>query len=202
MILDHIAICATDLAAGTARVEEALGVRLLPGGKHARYGTHNTLLGLGDGIYLEVIAPDPDAPKPEGGRWFGLDRFRGAPRPGNWICAVPDLAGALETAPASCGQARDLARGDLTWRIAVPDDGSLPMGGAWPTMIEWGPGVTPPGLSLPDSGIRLTRWEVFTPNPRALATRLPLADPRVVFRPGAPGFAATFRTPSGEVTLQ
>ena len=30
------------------------------GGKHVAMGTHNSLLRLGDGVYLEVIAIDPD----------------------------------------------------------------------------------------------------------------------------------------------
>ena len=31
---------------------------MVPGGKHAFMGTHNCLLGLGPGFYLEVIAID------------------------------------------------------------------------------------------------------------------------------------------------
>ncbi|HCV79405.1 VOC family protein, partial [Pseudomonas oryzihabitans] len=51
--LDHLVIVAPTLAAGARYVEERLGVALQPGGQHARMGTHNLLLGLGDG-YLEV----------------------------------------------------------------------------------------------------------------------------------------------------
>ena len=60
LTLDHIAVACTDLAEGTAWAEERLGVKMQTGGKHARYGTHNTLLGLADGLYFEVIAIDPD----------------------------------------------------------------------------------------------------------------------------------------------
>ena len=48
LILDHIAVAATDLGHGTKWVEQALGVPMQPGGQHAHFGTHNTLLGLGD----------------------------------------------------------------------------------------------------------------------------------------------------------
>ena len=36
-------------------------------------GTHNRVLGMAGGMYLEVIAIDPDAAAPERPRWFGLD---------------------------------------------------------------------------------------------------------------------------------
>lgn len=38
-----------------------------------QFGTHNRCLGMEDGIYLEVIAVDPEAPPPSRPRWFGLD---------------------------------------------------------------------------------------------------------------------------------
>lgn len=205
MRFDHIAIAARELQAGVDHVEAALGVALLPGGRHDRYGTHNRLLGIGGGLYLEVIAPDPEG-QSEGPRWFDLDRFDGPPRPTNWICAVDDIEAACAAAPVDCGAPQDLRRGDLTWRIAVRDDGALPLGGAYPTLIEWGAGVTPPGHSLPDSGVVLTGWEVHVQQPRRLATSMPLADPRVTFHKDraarVPRFVARFDTPSGPVVLE
>jgi len=199
--LDHLAITCADLAAGVAWAEARLGLPLLPGGRHARYGTHNRLLGLEGGLYLEVIAPDPDAPAPPHPRWFGLDAPPDAPRLGNWICAVPDLDAALAAAPQGCGAPVDLTRGDLSWRIAVPPDGGLPMGGAYPTLITWGAGVTPPGARLPGSGVALTELIVQGPDAGHIAAGLPLDDPRVVFRPGPVVLSARFRTPSGDVWL-
>jgi Glyoxalase-like domain len=63
--LDHPVITAPTLTAGTAWVESTLGVTPQPGGKHQRMATHNALLSLGDSTYLEVIAPDPAASRPE-----------------------------------------------------------------------------------------------------------------------------------------
>jgi len=42
-----------------------LGVPFQPGGRHDVFGTHNALLGLADGLYIEAIAIaiDPDAPQ-------------------------------------------------------------------------------------------------------------------------------------------
>ena len=55
------------------------------------FGTHNLLLGLDDGLYLEVISIDPGAPQPAFPRWFDLDRFSGVPRISNWICRTDAL---------------------------------------------------------------------------------------------------------------
>ena len=196
--LDHLAICATDLGIGTAWAEQQLGLTLITGGQHARFGTHNTLLGLGD-IYLEVIAPDPHGAPYQGPRWFDLDRFTGAPRLGNWICATDDIS----QAPEKAGVPIALTRGDLAWQIAVPADGSLPDDGGFPTLIEWG-NCTHPATRLPDSGARLHALEVHHPQAAALAVEVGamLDDPRVTFHTSAtPALHATFDTPKGRVRL-
>src|SRR5262245_22737988 len=70
--LDHIAVVAPSLAAGIAYVHDVLGVEPPKGGAHPLMGTHNHLLRLGDDVFLEVIAVDPDGPRPAHRRWFGL----------------------------------------------------------------------------------------------------------------------------------
>ena len=197
--LDHLAICATDLTSGTAWAQKHLGVPLLPGGQHVRFGTHNTLLGLGDGIYLEVIAPDPEAAPFAGPRWFDLDRFSGPPRLGNWICASDDIA----AAPAKAGTLIALTRGDLAWQIAVPEDGSLPDDGGYPTLIEWGD-CAHPATRLPNSGVSLCSLEVYHPQANALGAEMDasLLDPRVTFHAStSAALHATFDTPSGRCRL-
>ncbi|MEY3533834.1 MAG: hypothetical protein RI979_1858, partial [Pseudomonadota bacterium] len=69
LAFDHIAMSSVDLAEGVATVEAALGLRLSGGGEHPLMATHNRLMGLGD-LYLEVIAPNPAAPRPTWPRWF------------------------------------------------------------------------------------------------------------------------------------
>ena len=109
MRLDHLAITCADLASGTRWAEEALGVTFGPGGRHERFGTHNRLIGLADGLYLEVIAPDPEATI-RGPRWFGLDTPPATPTLGNWIVATDDIA----SAPAAFGEVVPLERDGLT----------------------------------------------------------------------------------------
>ncbi len=130
--LDHLALSAMTLADGVAHVRDTLGVELAQGGEHAAMGTHNRLLSLGPTVYLEVIAINPAAPYPGRPRWFDLDNFSGPPRLTNWVAQTDDLDRALALAPTGCGAPMALERGDLRWRMAVPENGKLPFDGAFP----------------------------------------------------------------------
>lgn len=200
--LDHIAIAASDLDSGVAYVEAALGVKMVPGGQHPLMGTHNKLLGLGDGLYLEVISIDPAARAPDHPRWFDLDNFSGPPRIGNWIMRSDDLAETLRASPDGAGRPVALSRGDLKWQMAVPQDGQLPYDNAFPALIEWA-GAAHPAQRLPQSGCRLVDLTVRHPDADTLLAVLApmMNDERVTLTTGPVGFTATFETPSGRVTL-
>lgn len=202
MRLDHFAVAAQSLAAGREWVEERLGLRLEAGGRHPHFGTHNLLLGLEGGLYLEVIAIDPEASAPAHPRWFDLDRFAGAPRPWIWICAVEDLDAALARHPGA-GRAVALARGDLRWRMAVPPMGVLPFDNRFPALIEW-QGTAHPAARLAASGARLARLVVVHPEAAALRAELGagLDDARVVFETGAPALRLEIATPHGRRVLE
>ena len=201
LALDHLAVSAETLEAGADWVEMALGVPLVGGGKHPHMGTHNRLLSLGD-LYLEVIAIDPAAPKPNYPRWFDLDHFQGPPRLTNWICRTDDLHAALAAAPAGTGTATDLQRGDYRWRFAVPASGRLPFDDCHPALIQW-QGDLHPAKSLRDHGIRLTGLRITHPEAPALRAALKgLADPRVSIELGPyHALRATFDTPHGPRSL-
>ena len=200
MQFDHFAIAGETLEAAVAYVEDALGVALLPGGKHTHFGTHNHLLGLADGLYLEAISIDPDAPKPGYPRWFDLDRFAGAPCISNWICRSEDLVGELGALPEGAGVPVALTRGDLAWRMAVPVDGILPCDGCFPALIQWDVAKIP-GDILPASGCKLTRFEIAHPEAFWLRETISLGAPRVQFVEGPREMRATFETPHGTRVL-
>lgn len=200
LTLDHIALACTDLVGSAELLSQLIGVPLQSGGKHPRYGTHNMLLGMGD-LYLELIARDPDATPTGRPAWFELDHFTGPMRPANWICRTPDLKAALPRMPVGPGPAVPLTRGDLAWDITVPDDGSLPLDGAMPTLIQWADGTRHPLDSLTDSACRLQRWTVSHPQAQMLQNSLPLVDHRVQFVTGPACFTMTLMTPRGIVTL-
>jgi hypothetical protein len=164
--IDHLTVTAPSLEAGAAFVEQALGVPLQPGGRHARMGTHNRLLRLGESLYLEVIAPDPAAPAPGRPRWFGLDGLAADARPrlATWVARTDDIAASLAAASEPLGAAEPMARGDLRWLITIPADGQLHLGGVAPALIQWQQPAHP-AASLQDHGCSLVRLQSCTPQP-------------------------------------
>ena len=173
LALDHIAVVARTLEEGATYVEAVLGAEVLPGGKHPHMGTHNRLLSLGSDVYLEVIAVDPDAVRPEHRRWFNLDSYTGSPRLMNWICRTDDLDAALDAAPAGSGRPLAQSRGDLSWTMAVPEFGRLPYDDAAPALMSWGGAGLHPAKRLPVEGVGLTRLDVFHPDAAGLLQDFP-----------------------------
>ncbi|WP_347351772.1 VOC family protein [Intrasporangium sp.] len=194
--LDHLVVATADLAAGSAQLERLLGCPLEPGGRHTDYGTHNRLVSLGPSGYLELVAPDAAATPPRT-RWFELDtpamraRLARGPALVHWVVRVASLAGVAGV--------RELSRGAARWALTVPDDGSLPLGGVAPSLIEWH--TPPPALSLPDRGIRLRELELTTPCTTALAARLAGVEAPWRVRRGPTGLRARLTTPRGEIDV-
>lgn len=187
LVFDHVAIAARTLAEGAEWLRDRLEVAPEPGGKHPALGTHNMLLSLGAGEYLELIAVDPDAPPPGRPRWFGLDNFDGLPRVAGWVARATPL---VAPAGTTIAEAR---RGDLRWRITLPDAGQMPRNGAEPMLIDWGTGAHPSDL-LPDRGLRLKGLSLPL-------ERLDLADRRLMLTGARTAITLTLTTPDGEVTL-
>lgn len=200
MLLDHLAVAGETLEAASAHIESTLGVSLQDGGKHEVFGTHNRLLGLRDGLYLEAIAIDPQAAKVERTRWFDLDRFSGGPRLTNWICRVSDIEASLAMHSVGAGQPIDLTRGALRWQMAVPSNGRLPFDNMFPALIQWH-GDLHPAQMLQDSGCRLRRLVVFHPDALDLARLLGDLE-TVVFDTGPAALRAEFETPHGPRVLE
>ena len=74
--LDHIVYAFPDLIYGIEYIREVLEVEPVYGGRHINFGTHNALIGLSQGIYLEIIAPDPDNNLVKPPRWMGVDELK------------------------------------------------------------------------------------------------------------------------------
>jgi hypothetical protein len=111
--------------------------------------------------------------------------------------------GPIAAALPALGGVIDMERGDLHWKISVPDDGSLVEGGTVPTVIEWPQGVEPV-TRMADLGCRLERLVAFHPQPeylRELWARIDLYDDRLSIEAcpadEAPFLMARIDTPSG-----
>ena len=206
--LDHITITSPTLETGSDLVFACLGVRPQRGGEHPRMGTHNLLLRLGEATYLEVIAADPQAPRPARPRWFALDSLPAdaQPRLTCWVARTDDIDASLGVATEALGRAQTMSRGSLEWLISIPEDGSLPLAGAAPALIQWKVPAHP-ATRLPDVGCTLEALALLHPEPQrvgALLSRLGFTAGTVqvsVLESAAPGLAARIRTPSGLRTL-
>ena len=176
--LDHLIITVPDLEAGVAAVEEATGVRAVPGGSHPGRGTANFLLGLaptgwpeGAHTYLEILGPDPQQEKPADGT-LPLDAHLATePTLQTWAIHPPAFlakVAAANTAGIEFGEVQDMARdtaeGDrLEWRLTTRSP--LPHEGAQPFLIDWGESVHPAEAALPT--LELLEFRVESPEPEA-----------------------------------
>jgi hypothetical protein len=200
--LDHLIVVAPSLDAGCEYVRRALGVAPGPGGEHARMGTHNRLLKLGERAYLEVIAVNPRAPHPGRPRWFAMDAPIKECRLATWVVRTHDIRAAVAASRLPLGKAEPMSRGRFDWQITVTDDGGLPLDGIAPTIIQWQD--VHPMDGVPDSDCSLERLEGF--HPRAEEVRRALDaigfDGPFSVTPGEPArLVAHIRTPAGLRTL-
>lgn len=211
MRLDHVSYAAgpDGLDATAQRLAGELGVDLVDGGLHPRFGTRNRVLPLAGGHYLEVVAaldhpvvdkvPFGQAVKARseaGGGWLG------------WVVAVDDLAPVEERLgrPAVDGHRVRPDGYDLVWRqigvMGLMNDPQLPFFVHWESDAAEHPskgGHDVELLSLDIAGDPhfVTAW-LGEPEDH------PLDDVDVRWLPvnGGPGVRSVrFRTSHGEVTV-
>lgn len=209
--LDHLTVIAPSLERGVEHVHRQIGIAMPIGGKHPEMGTHNHVLRLGDDVFLEVIAIDPGAQRPNCPRWFGLDAAaeveaawaRGDCLAG-WVARTDGLAGVLARHGEILGRATQVSRGDRSWLFAVPADGSRPADGAAPSVIDWGERGTPvPAMA--DLGCRLTQFVLEHPDPafvRRLHAGLGIVDGPTIREGKRLRYEAVIATPAGERKLR
>lgn len=206
--VDHLTVTAPTLAAGAAFVNQVLGVAPQPGGEHPRMGTHNLLVRLGESLFLEVIAPNPNAAAPYRPRWFGLDCMRADALPSlsTWVVRTGDIHASVTACSEALGEIEPMSRGAINWLITIPADGSVPVDGVAPALIEWHTPVHP-AAGLPDKGLSFVGLEIAHPEPQRLSRlllSLDLQGPVTVRSPAGgalPHLVAHIRTPRGLRTL-
>jgi hypothetical protein len=204
-MLDHIVYAVPDLTKAVADLEQRLGVRATPGGKHTGLGTHNALLSLSEDSYLEIIGPDPDQPSPAAPRPFGIDTLT-APQLLTWLAKATNLDAQLKKARSlgydlgmPIAMRRDLPDGSrLDWRLAIPPQ---PFGD-WlvPILIEWHTDQHPARTSA--RGCRLIKLYAEHPQPETVSTILAAMELTLDLRKApTPGLFAILETPKGQVVL-
>ncbi|MDX2191839.1 MAG: glyoxalase superfamily protein [Gemmatimonadales bacterium] len=203
--LDHLVLGAPSLDEGVAHVERLTGMRARAGGRHPQWGTHNALIGLGVGAYLEIIAPDPSLPPPPGPRPFGLDALT-APRLVTWAARVPDLDARAERAaalgvPLGAPIEGRRVRDDgvpLAWRLTDP--AVAPCDGLVPFLIDWG--ASPhPSASLTEASLDLVAFEASHPEEARAWDALEAVGLVLPIRRGPVTLRAKVVGPRGQVVL-
>lgn len=210
--VDHLIYATADLEDAVDYIGKLTGVQPVFGGKHPGRGTHNALLSLGNGSYLEIIGPDHSQKDLNGPRAFGLDHLTESGLR-TWAVRSENIEKTVEAARAAGydpGPIRDGSRrrsdGELMeWRSTTRPEmntGEVPPGD-WliPFVIDWGSTATHPSASAP-AGCRLREILAFHPDQpsirkmaAALGIDLPVeagVDPRLT---------AVIETPRGLVTL-
>jgi hypothetical protein len=207
---DHLVIAARELQEGVQWVESRLGVPMGAGGSHHAMGTHNRLLSLGPGRFLEVIAVDPQGRPPGRPRWFELDspamqaRLARGPALIHWVARADDIDAAIAAMPGEPPEVLALSRGAFRWKIGVPPDGSLRQAGVAPTIIQWF--TEHPTEVLQDSGCRLESLVLRHPGASAMLHALRFAglaaDEPVQAHHEGTGLEARIRARKGVVVLR
>lgn len=210
--LDHLVIAADSLQQGVGWLSERLGVEIPRGGEHPRMATHNRVMQIGEGIFLEILAIDPDAVAPGRPRWFGLDEptIRAAIRqkPGllTWAVNTDDIRTLLKDSDFDYGHPEVMSRAHLQWLISIRQDGSLPAGGAIPAILQWQTD-SHPALSMVNLGVRLESLIIYYDCPEWLEKRLKfigaenLVSIRQATENSGAGLRAVFQTKSGLVEI-
>ena len=204
-MLDHLVYGVPSLTAGIDSIERETGVRARLGGSHPGRGTHNALLSLGPGHYLEIIALDPaqsDVPDllfPE------LRHLRVASLV-SWAISVADIEDATEQAQAAnlrligpLDGSRMRSDGSLlrwkTLRIAAPSFALVPF------FIAWDKETIHPSQDSP-SGCKLVSVEIQHTDPDRLRRLLGKLAGEVRITPGPRSrLMARIETPNGAVEL-
>ncbi|WP_371170679.1 VOC family protein [Aliiroseovarius sp. 2305UL8-7] len=169
--LDHITVIAPTLDEGVLHVRQCLDLDIPFGTRHAYMGTHNHRLQLGDRVYLEIVAIDPEGAKPHRPRWFGLDHqervrmdWDNGRRLRGWVASTPDMNATLSGRMETFGEHVALPPDEPEFSFSIAKDGSLPLGGAAPSWIDHR--STPTSMDeIPEMGARLKSFELTHPDP-------------------------------------
>jgi Glyoxalase-like domain len=207
-VVDHLLLGAADLDRGIAWVEERTGVKPAIGGSHPGRGTRNALLSLGNGKYLEVIAPDPAQTT----YTFQIDvRTLSEPRLITWAVGTTDIEAVARRAKAAGYQVVGPADGSrarpdgtrLAWRtLGIASTVGASVVNPIPFFIQWSANTLHPSIDAP-KGCALKELRMTHPNASAVTTVLGAVaiEAEVANGPDA-AIHAALTTPKGLVHLR
>lgn len=192
MRIDHLIYATSDLDAAATRVEAAIGVAAVAGGRHDGIGTHNLIVPLGGG-YLELLAVIDPAEAARSALGSAIQERVASHGDGlfAWAVAVDDVA------PVAARLGTDvttIARKGLTARLTgVAEAMRDPL---LPFFIARDPGVADPAAGGGAGGIA---WIEAGGDPARLERWLGGADLPVRVVAGEPGVHALGLGDGGEL---
>jgi len=201
--IDHVILGVTDLAHGVRQFEAKTGVAPRLGGRHPGRDTQNALATLGDGRYLEILAPaDPAAGSTD--RRVRLN-YRDLTFSG-WALQTRSIEAAVARVRDAGVDISDPLPGSrrtpegtlLEWKTAVLRGSGLELA---PFLIRWSLGTVHPSTSSPE-GCRLVALELEHPDPEPLQAFFAAADFAATLRQGTElRMTLTLDCPRGRVTF-
>lgn len=204
--IDHLIFTAPDLVSGMDEVERLLGLRPVVAGQHPLWGTHNALLSLGKGIYLEVVAPDPSLALGERGLWLA-EYFGLGSQLSTWAFRKAAIHKSLQIAQQNQiaigliekGQRQKPDGSTLSWQLSDPY--MLGYEGGLPFLIDWGDSLHP-SLAVPSVG-ELLSLKVQHPDDQALREAMQTLEISVPVQAGNQyKLSAEIKTADGMVLLE
>ena len=168
--IDHVILGASDLDSAMVDFERRTGVKPAFGGVHPGQGTRNAIVRVGEGAYLEILAPDP-AQKVSGttaAELVGLRRMT----PVGWAVGTSDVARLRDRLRRAGFRPDRLSPGSrrrpngqrISW--VTVDIAGIHRNIA-PFFIQWRNPAQHPSRSAP-GGCRLHQLAIATPQPAPL----------------------------------
>jgi hypothetical protein len=199
--IDHVILGIDDLDRGVKAFEAATGVKPVYGGKHPG-GTHNALVSLGDGMYLEILAVQEGAAVQ--GDFAGLKEMKTL-TPIGWAVSSKDtaqlrsrLSGAGIAVSEPVGGSRIAPTGaKLSWQSFLLNESSPEV----PFFIVWSEQTAHPSTTSP-SGCKLQQWSIASPRVKDLEQLRQALDLRIdVAEAKTTSMRLSLTCPKGAVTF-
>ena len=199
--IDHLILGIDDLDRGVKAFEAATGVKPVYGGKHPG-GTHNALVSLGHGIYLEILAIQEGVTVPAD--YADLKKMKTL-TPIGWAVSSKDTAelrNRLSAAGIAVSEPVDGSRttptgSKLSWQSFVLNESTPEV----PFFIVWSEQTAHPSTTSP-RGCKMQQWSIASPRAKDLGQLRQALDLRIdVAEAKTTSMRLSLTCPKGAVTF-
>jgi glyoxalase-like protein len=200
--IDHVILGINDLERGVREFESRTGVTPKRGGEHPGRGTQNALVALGNGRYLEILAPaalQPTAAQREAAVNHAELTLVG------WALHTSDIGALVSSVRRAGFDVEEPMPGSrrtpdgalLAWQSA-----SIDQLGVTPFFIEWSKDTPHPSSTSP-SGCTLVSMEIAHPAPERIHSLFKAVGfPATISRAERSGMKVTLECPRGRVEFR